>query len=94
MIVNYSILGLGDIILPGLLMSLALKYDIDCCVLKPNKPTNINEFKLPLYYCCLTAYTLSLFVTYIAMFLFKHAQPALVFIVPMMTIALCIDRCL
>ena len=30
---KFSLLGLGDIVLPGLLLSLCFKFDIDCCIL-------------------------------------------------------------
>ena len=48
----------------------------------------MNDFKLPLYYISLTLYILAITLTYSAMFVFKHAQPALVFIVPLLTLSL------
>jgi len=30
---QFSMLGLGDIVLPGMLLSLCIKYDIDHCIL-------------------------------------------------------------
>lgn len=81
-------LGLGDIVLPGLLISLCIKYDIDCCILSNRKPKKVEEFRYPLFYSMLFAYALSLVATYLALFYFNHAQPALVFIVPICSLAL------
>jgi minor histocompatibility antigen H13 len=85
---DFSILGLGDIILPGLLLSLCLKYDVDCCIHSENRPKTVQDFKLWLYYIALSAYTVSIISTYSAMYFFKHPQPALVFIVPICTLAI------
>lgn len=38
---KFSMLGLGDIVLPGLLISLCIKYDIDCCILSDRKPKKV-----------------------------------------------------
>jgi|LakMenE18May11ns_1017448.scaffolds.fasta_scaffold8716723_1 minor histocompatibility antigen H13 len=32
--IKYSMLGLGDIVLPGLLVSLCIKYDIDSFIIQ------------------------------------------------------------
>jgi len=85
-------LGLGDIVLPGLLMALCFKFDIDCCILGENRPKDVSAFKFPLYNCMLWAYAFSLGVTYAAMSVFEHPQPALVFIVPILTISLIIKK--
>jgi minor histocompatibility antigen H13 len=38
---KFSMLGLGDIVLPGLLLSLCIKYDIDSCILSNRKPKKL-----------------------------------------------------
>ena len=38
---KFSILGLGDIIVPGLFLSLCLKYDVDNCILSINRPKSM-----------------------------------------------------
>ena len=86
-------LGLGDIIVPGIIISLAFNYDVDCCILGKNKPKNHKQFKLPLYYTCLFFYFLALCLTYFAVKIFGKAQPALVFIVPALSLALLLDKC-
>ena len=54
----------------------------------------MSDFKLPLYYITLGFYILAIALTYTAMFMFKHAQPALVFIVPLLTISLIANKLL
>jgi minor histocompatibility antigen H13 len=39
---KFSMLGLGDIVLPGLLLSLCIKYDIDCCILSNKRPKKLE----------------------------------------------------
>lgn len=85
---KFSMLGLGDIVLPGLLISLCLKYDIDSCILGDIKPKKVEDFTYPLFYSMLFAYGVSLAVTYGALYYFNHPQPALVFIVPICSFAL------
>lgn len=92
--IKFSILGLGDIIVPGLFISLCLKYDVDNCILGASRPKNIQDFKLPLYYISLGLYIVGIAMTYAAMFIFKHAQPALVFIVPVLTLSILINKML
>ena len=92
--IKFSILGLGDIIVPGLFISLCLKYDVDNCILGVSRPKTIEDFKLPLYYISLGLYILGIAMTYAAMFIFQHAQPALVFIVPVLTLSIVINRVL
>jgi minor histocompatibility antigen H13 len=87
-LMKFSMLGLGDIVLPGLLLSLCIKYDIDACILSNRKPKKLEEFTLPLFYSTLFAYGLSLLTTFLAMKYFEHPQPALVFIVPLCSLAL------
>jgi minor histocompatibility antigen H13 len=86
--VKFGMLGLGDIVIPGLLISLCIKYDIDSCILSDRKPKKVEEFTYPLFYSMLSAYTLSLIATYLALYYFEHPQPALVFIVPICSFAL------
>lgn len=72
--------------MPGLLLSLCLKYEVDCCIHSPIRPKKLTNFTLTLYYTTLSAYILSLTTTYSSMYFFNHAQPALVFIVPICTV--------
>nr|AAL14628.1 growth-on protein GRO11 [Euphorbia esula] len=70
---GYSIIGFGDIILPGLLVTFALRYD---WLTKKN-------LRAGYFLWAMTAYGLGLLVTYVALNLMDgHGQPALLYIVP------------
>ncbi|XP_065859595.1 signal peptide peptidase-like 4 [Euphorbia lathyris] len=70
---GYSIIGFGDIILPGLLVTFALRYD---WLTKKNLRTGY-------FLWAMTAYGLGLLITYVALNLMDgHGQPALLYIVP------------
>ncbi len=85
--VKFSMLGLGDIVLPGLLLSLCIKYDIDSFIVR-NRGFKIEDLTFPLFNLMTLAYGASLVIVYCAMIYFSHPQPALVFIVPICTITL------
>ncbi|RAL51061.1 hypothetical protein DM860_005417 [Cuscuta australis] len=70
---GYSIIGFGDILLPGLLVSFSLRYD---WLAKKNLRTGY-------FLWAMFAYGLGLLVTYVALNLMDgHGQPALLYIVP------------
>ncbi|CAM8879883.1 unnamed protein product [Rhodiola kirilowii] len=70
---GYSIIGFGDILLPGLLVAFSLRYDW-----LANKSLRAGYFLW-----AMLAYGLGLLVTYIALNLMDgHGQPALLYIVP------------
>ncbi|KAL3381373.1 hypothetical protein AABB24_001466 [Solanum stoloniferum] len=70
---GYSIIGFGDIILPGLLVAFSLRYDWLC-----NKRLRDGYFLW-----AMLAYGLGLLTTYVALNLMDgHGQPALLYIVP------------
>jgi len=81
----FSMLGLGDIVLPGVFIALCLKFDIDRCI--ANKVTKISEFKLPYFYTSFIGYIAGICATFAAMYIFDHAQPALLFLVPTCTLS-------
>ncbi len=70
-------LGLGDIVVPGMFVALALRYDY-------HKATSNGEharsFKKPYFYAALFAYVLGLVVTMTVMHVFRSAQPALLYL--------------
>ncbi|XP_076440631.1 signal peptide peptidase-like [Babylonia areolata] len=68
---NFAMLGLGDIVIPGIFIALLLRFDIS---LKNNKKTY--------FYSGFVAYCLGLLTTILIMHVFKHAQPALLYLVP------------
>ncbi|XP_012439675.1 signal peptide peptidase-like 2 [Gossypium raimondii] len=70
---GYSIIGFGDILLPGLLITFSLRYDW-----LANKTLRAGYFLW-----AMIAYGLGLLITYVALNLMDgHGQPALLYIVP------------
>ncbi|GAB4834424.1 Signal peptide peptidase-like 2 [Ancistrocladus abbreviatus] len=70
---GYSIIGFGDILLPGLLVAFSLRYDW-----MAKKKLRAGYFLWTMF-----AYGLGLLVTYVALNLMDgHGQPALLYIVP------------
>jgi len=66
-----SMLGLGDIVIPGIMVALLARFDY---TLGRNQDT---YFKTGLW-----AFFIGLFVTMVVMNVFQHAQPALLYLVP------------
>ncbi|KAI9914534.1 hypothetical protein PsorP6_007842 [Peronosclerospora sorghi] len=73
-----SILGLGDIVIPGIFVALLLRYDAH----RANVVTNEQAFPKPFFHVNMTAYILGLVATVGVMYLFNAAQPALLYLVP------------
>jgi len=68
---NFAMLGLGDIVIPGIFIALLLRYDMS---LKRNS----NFY----FYATFIAYLAGLLLTIFIMHVYKHAQPALLYLVP------------
>ncbi|KAK2168949.1 hypothetical protein LSH36_13g20028 [Paralvinella palmiformis] len=68
---NFAMLGLGDIVIPGIFIALLLRFDV-----------SIHKNKRTYFYSSFIAYFLGLLATVIVMHYFKHAQPALLYLVP------------
>merc|ERR1712142_331953 len=68
---NFAMLGLGDIVIPGIFIALLLRYDMS---LKRN-----SHFY---FYATFLAYLAGLLLTIFVMHVYKHAQPALLYLVP------------
>ncbi|KAJ0021093.1 hypothetical protein Pint_30860 [Pistacia integerrima] len=66
----YSMLGLGDIVIPGIFVALALRFDV-------SRGKGCHYFK-----SAFLGYTVGLILTIIVMNWFQAAQPALLYIVP------------
>jgi len=106
-----AMLGLGDIVLPGLVIAMALRWDLwrfyeiqrrallraakqsagelskdEICALKPryNKKA---DFPKPYFKASVVGYTLGMLTTLGVMHVFKHAQPALLYLVPAVLIS-------
>lgn len=74
---GFTMLGLGDIVVPGLFISLALRYDY-------SRHTRSNSrapsFVKPYFYAALSSYVAGLVTTMTVMHTFKAAQPALLYL--------------
>jgi minor histocompatibility antigen H13 len=68
---KYSLLGLGDIVVPGIFVALLLRFDLSHF----SGPTPTFSFGF-------VGYCLGMAVTLGIMFFFKHGQPALFYLVP------------
>ncbi|KAG7091048.1 hypothetical protein E1B28_010107 [Marasmius oreades] len=69
---GFTMLGLGDIVIPGTFITLALRFDLR------NGRTRTPWF----FYGTLTAYVLGLVATMTVMHVWGHAQPALLYLSP------------
>jgi minor histocompatibility antigen H13 len=67
-----ALLGLGDIVVPGIFIAMLLRFDRSL-----NKQGGNHYFKAGFF-----AYIVGLFITFVFMHVFKTAQPALLYLVP------------
>jgi minor histocompatibility antigen H13 len=67
---------LGDIVVPGAFIALMLRFDMTRQ--SPGKKPSALYFNVTFI-----AYVIALFITILILQLFKHAQPALLYIVPL-----------
>ncbi|CAF1594975.1 unnamed protein product [Adineta ricciae] len=71
LIVRKSMLGFGDVILPGILLTFCKIFDI------------ANDNRWPVYYIqSIVSYFVGLSLTHVALYLMNMAQPALLYLVP------------
>merc|ERR1711915_231108 len=68
---NFAMLGLGDIVIPGIFIALLLRYDVSL-----KRKSNFY------FYATFLAYLGGLLMTIFVMHVYKHAQPALLYLVP------------
>jgi len=71
---NFAMLGLGDIVIPGIFIALLLRFDLS--------RNNQKGAAKPYFYTGFIAYLLGLLLTIFVMHVYKHAQPALLYLVP------------
>ncbi|KAH8738672.1 shanti/Ykl100cp/Minor histocompatibility antigen H13-like [Cryptosporidium ryanae] len=85
-----SILGLGDIVIPGLFISLCLRFDLR--EFSKTQKSVYSMIKNPqstfTFFTVLVSYSLGLVTTACVMLYFKAAQPALLYLVPFCLLAL------
>lgn len=79
-------LGLGDIVIPGMFVSTALRYDLSRSAHKdPRKP-----YSQPYFTAAAAAYALGLATTMAVMHTFNAAQPALLYLRYALYVSICI----
>ncbi|GJQ09310.1 hypothetical protein GpartN1_g1101.t1 [Galdieria partita] len=74
---EYSMLGLGDIVIPGLFVAMILRFDW-----RSLRNQNEEDTKTPYFTAVVFAYMLGLVLTFLAVEVFNAAQPALLYLVP------------
>jgi minor histocompatibility antigen H13 len=72
---QFSMLGLGDIVIPGVFIALLLRYD-------HHRNINLKQFSTPYFNNTMVGYFVGLATTIIVMHTFQAAQPALLYLVP------------
>ncbi|CAM9356896.1 unnamed protein product [Chrysoparadoxa australica] len=78
---EYSMLGLGDIVIPGIFIALLLRYDAERAGAEP-KHAEQAVFSKPFFLTTCVSYVLGLGATVGVMYYFNAAQPALLYLVP------------
>lgn len=73
---KFTLLGLGDIILPGIYIALLARIEAHLATTK-----NIT-IKPSLTRACITAYTISIIIAMCVLYIFRKGQPVLLYIVP------------
>ncbi|OQR93840.1 aspartyl protease family A22B [Achlya hypogyna] len=74
---KFSILGLGDIVIPGIFVALLLRFDATRA-----KALQGDDFPKPYFHVNILFYVLGLVATVVVMVVFNAAQPALLYLVP------------
>lgn len=80
--IELSLLGLGDIVIPGFFLALLLRFDAHNAKV-PCFPTDPHvSFPKPYFHSSLVGYILGMGTTMFVMIKFQAAQPALLYLVP------------
>jgi minor histocompatibility antigen H13 len=80
--IELSLLGLGDIVIPGFFLGLLLRFDASNANMPTSKVNIFESFPKPYFYSSMIAYFLGLAMTLFVMMYFQAAQPALLYLVP------------
>lgn len=80
--IDLSLLGLGDIVIPGFFLALLLRFDAHIAKVGTTKVDIHQNFPKPYFHSALFAYVLGLITTLVVMIQFNAAQPALLYLVP------------
>lgn len=80
---GYTLLGLGDVVIPGIFVALALRYDHSrwrSAQKSGSIATPTKSYPKPYFFATLTAYVAGLGTTMCVMHTFRVAQPALLYL--------------
>ncbi|KAI8844700.1 peptidase A22B, signal peptide peptidase, partial [Chytriomyces cf. hyalinus JEL632] len=81
--VPFTMLGLGDIVIPGIFVALCLAFDhSNHLKTRGNKNSQSRSFSTPYFSTCFIMYILGLVTTIVVMHTFQTAQPALLYLSP------------
>jgi minor histocompatibility antigen H13 len=73
---GFTMLGLGDVVIPGIFIGLCLRWDL----YRSRQESSGGSFSKPYFYTSLAAYNMGLVVTMSVMHIFGKAQPALLYL--------------
>jgi len=106
---KFSLLGLGDIVIPGIFMAMCLRYDIlrslnvravndladkgDSQAVLDAMKRAVQTAPRPYFYGCVIGYVIAIITTVVIMLVFEHGQPALLYLVPACLGATLINAC-
>ena len=81
---EYNMIGLGDIVIPGVYVALMLRFDI---YLYKKAKKDISQFgftfkNMKYFIITFIFYNLGIIITLSSMYFFNHAKPALLYLVP------------
>lgn len=84
---HFSMLGLGDIVMPGLLLCFVMRYDAykraqALKMAEAGIPVSNSWRRISYFHCSLVGYFLGLLTATVSSEVFKAAQPALLYLVP------------
>jgi minor histocompatibility antigen H13 len=79
---EYNMIGLGDIVIPGAYVSLMLRFDIYLYKKAKNDISKFGFKNMKYFLTTFIFYNLGILLTLSVMYIFKHAQPALLYLVP------------
>lgn len=86
---DMSLLGLGDIVIPGVFVALCLRYDFIRQFDRKTKDRSFekvnaffNKINKPYFWSCIVGYILGMVTTIVVMLIFRRGQPALLYLVP------------
>ena len=79
---EYNMIGLGDIVIPGVYVALMLRFDIYLYKKAKKDISKIGFSNMKYFIITFIFYNLGIIITLSSMYFFNHAQPALLYLVP------------